>query len=72
MIEKQRKLSNKTEKHECFFKNSRNERTKTQLCDQQRLRAKIHTVYSQDIYLVAYQNLDLLLKSKIEKNTKYY
>ena len=29
MIEKQRKLSNKTEKHECFFKNSRNERTKT-------------------------------------------
>ena len=45
MIEKQRKLRNKTEKHECFlktaktqniidnteyfFKNSRNERTKT-------------------------------------------
>ena len=29
MIEKQRKLSNKPEKHECFFKNSRNERTKT-------------------------------------------
>ena len=45
---------------------------RAQLCDQWRLRAKIHTVYSQDIYLVAYQNLDLLLKSKIEKNTKYY
>ena len=43
-----------------------------QLCDQQRIRAKIRTVYSQDIYLVAYQNLDVLLKSKIEKNTKYY
>ena len=43
---------------------------RAQLCDQ--LKAKIHTVYSQDIYLVAYQNLDLLLKSKIEKNTKYY
>ena len=42
------------------------------LCDQQRVRAKIRTVYSQDIYLVAYQNLDVLLKSKIEKNTKYY
>ena len=73
MIEKQRKLRNKTEKHECFFKNSRNERTKTgTTLYQQRLRAKIHTVYSQDIYLVAYQNLDLLLKSKIEKDTKYY
>ena len=45
---------------------------RAQLYDQQRLRAKNHTVYSQDIYLVAYQNLDLLLKSKIEKNTKYY
>ena len=45
---------------------------RAQLCNQWRLRAKIHTVYSQDIYLVAYQNLDLLLKSKIEKNTKYY
>ena len=45
---------------------------RAQLCDQSRLKAKIHTVYSQDIYLVAYQNLDLLLKSKIEKNTKYY
>ena len=32
---------------------------RAQLCDQQRLRAKIHTVYSQDIYLVVYQNLDL-------------
>ena len=45
---------------------------RAQLCKQWRLRAKIHTVYSQDIYLVAYQNLDLLRKSKIEKNTKYY
>ena len=45
---------------------------RAQLCDQARIRAKIRTVYSQDIYLVAYQNLDVLLKSKIEKNTKYY
>ena len=40
------------------------------LCDQQRLRAKIRTVYSQDIYLVAYQNLDLSLDWKIEKIEK--
>ena len=40
---------------------------RAQLCDQQRLRAKIHTVYSQDIYLVVYQNLDLSLDRKIEK-----
>ena len=43
---------------------------RAQLCDQQRLRAKIHTVYSQDIYLVVYQNLDLSLDSKIEKIEK--
>ena len=48
------------------------------LCDQQRLRAKIRTVYSQDIYLVAYQNLDVLLKRKLKKtqniidNTEYF
>ena len=34
---------------------------RAQLCDQQRLRAKIHTVYFQDIYLVVYENLDLSL-----------
>ena len=34
---------------------------RAQLSDQQRLRAKNHTVYSQDIYLVAYQNLDFSL-----------
>ena len=60
MIEKQRKLRNKTEKHECFFKTAEmNALKRAQLCDQWRLRAKIHTVYSQDIYLVVYQNLDL-------------
>ena len=43
---------------------------RAQLCDQQRLRAKIHTVYSQDIYLVVYQNLDLSHDLKIEKIEK--
>ena len=43
---------------------------RAQLCDQQRLRAKIHTVYSQDIYLVVYQNLDLSHDCKIEKIEK--
>ena len=32
-----------------------------QLCDQQRLRANIHTVYSQDIYLFVYEKLDFSL-----------
>ena len=43
---------------------------RAQLCDQQRIRAKIHNVYSQDIYLVVYQNLDLGLNWKIEKIEK--
>ena len=43
---------------------------RAQLCDQQRIRAKIHNVYSQDIYLVVYQNLDLGLDWKIEKIEK--
>ena len=62
MIEKQRKLRNKTEKHGVSSKTAEmNALKRAQLCDQQRLRAKIHTVYSQDIYLVVYQNLDLSL-----------
>ena len=73
MIEKQRKLRKKLKNMSVSSKTAEmNALKRAQLCDQQRLRAKIHTVYSQDIYLVAYQNLDLLLKSKIEKNTKYY